>query len=96
MSPFLWSKVVRGAASFPGIRFSLGLGIRGNDTTWSGGLLRGGLLQPVQCPTRGQVVRLRPALLVPAEKKFEWKKLLADETKAPASHAQAQDPAWSN
>jgi len=73
MSPFLWSKVVRGAASFPGIRFFPGLGIRGNDTTWSGDLLRGGLLQSVQCPTRGQVVRLRPALLVLAEKKFEWK-----------------------
>jgi hypothetical protein len=71
MSPFLWSKVVRGAASLPGIRFVPGLGIRRNDTTWSGGLLRGGLLQPVQCPTRGQVVRLRPALLVLAEKKFE-------------------------
>lgn len=89
--------MVRGAAGFPGICFFPGLGVRGNDATWSGGLLRGEhYLPPVQCPTRGQVVRLRPALLVLAEKKFEWKKLLADETKAPASHAQAQDPAWSN
>jgi hypothetical protein len=96
MSSFLWSKVVRGAASFPGVRFFPDLGIRGNDTTWSGGRLRGALLQPVRCPTRGQVVRRRPALLVLAEKKFEWKKRLADETKALASHAQAQDPAWSN
>jgi hypothetical protein len=84
MSSFLWFKVVRGAASFPGVPFFPGLGIRGNDTTGNGGLLRGALLQLVRCPTRGHVVRRRRALLVLAEKKFEWKKRLADETKAPA------------
>ena len=93
--PLLWSIVVRGAVGFPGIRFFPGVGV-GERRHMERGLLRGGLLQPVQYPTRGHVVRLRSVLLVLAEKKFEWKKLLADETKASGVARAGPGPTWSN
>ena len=83
--------------TFPGIRFYPGLGVRGNDTTWSGGASYvQGLYDTYGAPRESRYFLTTPHYWFIAEKKLEWKNLLVDETLAPISHDQARNPGWSN
>ena len=85
------------AGTFPGLRFFPGIGVRGNDVTWSGDASSAqDVYDRFARPRESRYFLTDPRSWFIVEKKLFWRDLLVDENKAPSSHAEARNPAWSN
>ena len=85
------------ATPFPGIRWFPGLGVRSGNQMWEGDAsFVQDLYDEFAAPRKSRYFLTTPKYWFIAEKKLTWRDFLVDETKAPSSHAQAQNPDWNN
>lgn len=83
--------------NFPGLRFFPGIGVRSKYMTWSGDAsFAQRVYDAFAAPREDRYFPTPRRYWFIVEKKFFWRELLVDENKAPSSHAESRNPAWSN